>query len=137
MNHNLNRNTPKIHTNPMMKTGATITKVTLDKNKETYILEDLARLTEIKIAEIDPDVKIFTDGSTSGTQQRGGAGMFAQDKNGVTLFEDKRAAGALRSSYKGECVAMMMALEWITKEERGDVKYAIYTESLSLINTNG
>ena len=48
--------------------------------------------------------------------------MFAQDKNGVTLFEDKRAAGALRSSYKGECVAMMMALKWI------------YIDSLSLIN---
>ena len=134
MNHNLNRSTPKIRTNPMMKIGATITKVTLDKNKEAYTLEDLARLTEVKIAEIDADVEIFTDGSTSGTQQRGGAGVFAQDKNGVTLLEDKRAAGTLCSSYDGECVAMMMALEWITKEERGDVKYAIYTDSLSLIN---
>ena len=57
-----------------MRIGATITKVTLDKNKEAYTLEELARLPEIKIAEIDSDVEIFTDGSTSGTQQRGGAG---------------------------------------------------------------
>ena len=61
MNHNLNRSTPKIRTNPMMKIGATITKVTLEKNKEAYTLEDLARLTEVKIAEIDADVEIFTD----------------------------------------------------------------------------
>ena len=79
-------------------------------------------------------MEIFTGGSTSGTQQRGGAGVFARDKNGVTLLEDKRAAGALCSSYKGECVAMMITLEWIAKEERGNVKYAIYTDSLSLIN---
>jgi len=75
-----------------------------------------------------------SDGSTSGKQQRGGAGVFAQDKNGVTLLEDKRATGALFSLYDGECVAMMMAIEWITKEERGDMEYAIYTDSLSLIN---
>ena len=43
MDHNLNRSTPKIHTNPMMKIGATITKETLDKNKGAYTLEDLAR----------------------------------------------------------------------------------------------
>ena len=51
----------------------------------------------------------------------------------MTLMEDKRVARALCSSYDRESVAMM-ALEWIAKEAREDVKYAIYTDSLSLIN---
>ena len=68
--------------------NATITGVELEKNKEDYTLEELARETEEKIAEIDADIELYTDGSTSGNQQKGGAGVFAQDWNGNTLHEE-------------------------------------------------
>ena len=86
----------------------------------------------MKIAEIDADVELYTDGSTSGEQQNGGAGVFAQDKLGNVLLEVWKAAGTLCSSYDGECVAMRTALEWIEADDRGDSKYAIFTDSLSL-----
>ena len=57
--------TPKTSTNPMMKIRASITKVSIDKKKESYTLQDLARLTEVKIVEKDADVEIFTDESSS------------------------------------------------------------------------
>jgi len=49
----------------------------------------------MKIAEIDADVELYTDGSTSGEQQNGGAGVFAQDKLGNILLEVWKAAGTL------------------------------------------
>ena len=73
--------------NPMMKARAVVTVVELEKNKNEYTLQKLAELTETKIAEIDADVELYTDGSTSGEQQNGGAGVFAQDKLGNVLLE--------------------------------------------------
>ena len=58
--------------NPMMKTRAVVTGVELEKNKNEYTLQKLAELTEVKIAEIDADVELYTDGSTSGEQQNEG-----------------------------------------------------------------
>ena len=113
MNKTLNRKTPTVVTNPMVAMKARMERVELNKTKEHYTLEELARETEMKIAEVDADIEIYTDGSTSGNQQKGGAGVFAQDRNGNTLYEDYRAAGSICSSYDGECVAMIMALEWI------------------------
>ena len=132
MDNNICRDIPRIPTNPMMKNRAVVTGVELEKNKNEYTLQKLAELTEMKIAEIDADVELYTDGSTSGEQQNGGAGVFAQDKLGNVLLEVWKAAGKLCSSYDGECVAMRTALEWIEEDDRGDIKYAIFTDSLSL-----
>ena len=71
----------------MMKIEATITKVSLEKNKGVYTLQDLATLTEVKIAEIDADVEIFTDGSISGAQQKKRSGSIC------TRYERKCANG--------------------------------------------
>ena len=135
MNKTMNRSTPRVVSNPMMATKAKIDKVELTKTKDRYTLEELARETEIKIAEGDADIEIYTDGSTSGNQQKGGAGVFAQDRNGNTLLEDYKAAGAICSSYDGECVAMIMALDWIEMRKEPGVSYAIYTDSRSLVSS--
>ena len=132
MNHNLNRDIPKPHMNPMMQINATITGVELEKNKDEYTLQELATRTDLKVAEINADVEIYTDGSTSGEQKNGGAGVFAQDRTGQVLLEDWKAAGELCSSYDGECVAMKTALEWIEEDNRGEASYAIFSDSLSL-----
>ena len=92
MNRTLNRNTPKMTTNPMMSMKAKIESVELKKSKKKYTLEELARETELKISEINADIELFTDGSTSGNQQNGGGGVFAQDRNGNTLLEMHKAA---------------------------------------------
>ena len=135
MDNHLNRNTPKVTITPMMKLKAQVTGVEFKKNKENYTLEELAKETDLKIAEIDADVEMFTDGSTSGNQQNGGAGVFAQDRNGDTLYEGYKAAGTICSSYDGECVAMTMALEWISNQKNPEIHYAIYTDSLSLVSS--
>ena len=62
----LNRNTPSTNTDPMLLLAASIQRVKLTKKKEEYPIQELARLAEMKIAEIDAEVEIFTDGSTSG-----------------------------------------------------------------------
>ena len=110
MSKQMNRETPKTTTNPMMKLSATMTAVELKKSKDQYTLPELARETELRIAEVDAHIELYTDGSTSGKQQNGGAGIFAQDRNGNTVHEDFKPAGTLCSSYDGECVAMLMAL---------------------------
>ena len=72
---------------PMTPLNLEITEVTLRKKKEEYSKEELREITEVKIAEIDADTELYTDGSTGGDQKNGGAGIFAQDKNGNTLLE--------------------------------------------------
>ena len=64
-----------------------ITEVKLEKKKECYIHteQEIRQKTECKIAEIDAEIEIFTDGSTAGNQQSGGTGVFAQDKNGKNV----------------------------------------------------
>ena len=59
--------------------------------------------------------------------------MFVQDNIGNVLMKDQRVTEAPCSSYDGECVVMMEAHEWIIKGEREDLKYGIYTNSMSLI----
>ena len=135
MNKTMNRDTPRTTTNPMMSMKAKIDHVELKRNKDQYTLAELAKETELKIAEIDADVEIFTDGSTSGDQQKGGAGVFVQDRNGNTLHEEFKAAGRICSSYDGECVAMLLALEWIEAREEPDMRYAVFTDSKSLVSS--
>ena len=132
INQHINRDTPTTATNPMMKIRAKTTEVELKKNKCEYTEDELARMTELKMAEINADIEIFTDGSTSGAQENGGAGIFIQDKNGNVLLEKFKAAGSLCSSYDGECVAMLEAIDWMQQQNNNELEYAIYTDSLSL-----
>ena len=55
----------------MMKLSATMTAVELKKSKGQYTLPELERETELKIAEVDAAIELYTDGSTSGKQQNG------------------------------------------------------------------
>ena len=61
VDESLNRRTPSTQMNPMLKMKATITEVILEKKKEEYTLGELAQLTELKIADIDADVELYTD----------------------------------------------------------------------------
>ena len=61
-----------------------------------------------------------------------------EDASGKEVFETEEPAGALCSSYGGECVAMLKACEWIKdKEDReGEpLRVLIATDSESLINS--
>ena len=76
----INRNIKRTSVDPMTPLNIEITEVSLEKKKECYSEQELRQRTELKIAEVDADVEIFTDGSTSGNQQNGGAGIFIQDR---------------------------------------------------------
>ena len=57
----MNRETPKTTTNLVMKLSATMTAVELKKSKDQYTLPELARETEMKIAEVNADIELYTD----------------------------------------------------------------------------
>ena len=128
-----NRDIEKAMVDPMTPLSLEITEVQLEKRKSEYSADELRRMTDIKIAEVDADVEIYTDGSTAGDQKNGGAGIFAQDRNGNTLMEKARPAGKLCSSYDGESVACLEAVKWIEEKGEDGLKYAIFTDSLSLV----
>ena len=130
----INRKTEKASVDPMTPLNISITEVKLEKKKECYTEQELRQQTECKIAEIDAEIEIFTDGSTAGNQQNGGAGVFAQDKNGNILFEMSKPAGSMCSSYDGETVACIEALRWISSQNSQN-SYAIYTDSKSMVQS--
>ena len=73
-----------------------------------------------KINSYVVNYKIFTDGSTDGKQTNGGAGTYIEDADGREVATYEEPAGALCSSYGGECVAMLRACKWIReREQRG------------------
>ena len=76
----------------------------LEKKKSEYSSEALRQAALEKIETFD-DVShiIYTDGSTSGRQENGGAGMMIQDADGQVVHEASFPAGAKCSSYTGEC----------------------------------
>ena len=127
------RETGKTTVYPMVPLKLETTAVELTKKKENYTEQELQRQTECKIAEVDADIEIYTDGSTAGNQQNGGAGVFAQDKEGNVLLERSVPAGKLCSSYDGECLAFLEALKWIEDRDQREEKYAIFSDSLSLV----
>ena len=129
-----NRNIPPVNIAPWMEMNAKIESVDMEKKKEEYSPEELKEMTQQKIAEIDADIEIYTDGSTSGQQRNGGAGIFIRSKDGTTLERMSIAAGRYCSSYDGECVAMAEATKWINERPTGSQRYAIYTDSMSLVN---
>ena len=128
-----NRQTPKTRVQPWRRINANFTKVILEKKKENYTTEQLKQMTLDKIEEVNADVELYTDGSTSGTQLNGGAGISIRDKEGRTLNEVSKPAGRLCSSYDGECVAMEVATSWINDQESTGLHYLILTDSESLV----
>jgi ribonuclease HI len=139
----VNRDTQTETISPMEKPELQIKRVILEKKKEEYKKEELGKLSEDMIKEIEPDYEIYTDGSTSENQVGGGAGIFIQNKQGDTVAEIAKPAGALASSYDTECVAMVEALKWIdttsglidgplTENHQQD-HVAIFTDSFSLV----
>ena len=88
----------------------------MTKKKVEYSEEELKLRTMEKILSIEADFRIYTDGSTSGNQVNGGAGIYIEDVNGIVVYKQCLPAGQLCSSYSGECVAMLHALEWIVEQ---------------------
>ena len=107
----------------------TVDAVPLEKPKEEYLPEELKRISLEKIESINRELTIYTDGSTSGDQENGGAGVVIYDNSGRTILEASYPAGGLCSSYSGECVALLHALEWLSENKKTSL---ICTDSLSL-----
>ena len=107
-------------------------KVPLEKKKSEYSEGELRELTLVKLEEIATPYRIYTDGSTNDKQEKGGAGVFIEDQNGNTLLEASYPAGKMCSSFTGEGVAALKALEWL-RDNPGDA--TICTDSLSLQET--
>ena len=126
---NFERATTRSFLPPWRGTKLKFDKVSLEKKKEEYSEDELRRRTEEKIEELEVEAILYTDGSTSGTQERGGAGLYVQRRDGT---EEKMfwPAGRYCASYGAECVAFLRALEWA--EENQVTPIAICTDSLSL-----
>jgi len=113
-----------------------IKETKLQKAKNEYTDQELKIITEQHITELNSDFYIYTDGSTSKTQENGGAGMTVYNKEGNKISEECWAAGKWCSSFAGECVAMIQAMEWAQRneeEESRDREYSILTDSMSLV----
>ena len=87
-------------------------------------------MTDSKLEEMEIDLWIWTDGSTDANQERGGAGVFVEDKRTGETERLSFAAGAICSSYGAEGVAMLRALEWL--EDHPGRETIICTDSLSV-----
>lgn len=127
-----NREFPEIHIPPWYTNGVEYQKVKLDKKKGEYSKERLHQMTLERIAELDADIEIYTDGSTGGDQRDGGAGIYIRNRAGDTLEEISKAAGKICSSYNGETVAMEEATKWIKEQGESDLHYLVITDSMSM-----
>ena len=113
-------------------TNLSLKEVPLEKSKDEYSPMELNRITRETLDNLIPvhDITAYTDGSTSSDQTRGGAGVYVENKEGDVLWEESFPAGEICSSYTGECVAALKALEWI-----GEMRHReclIVTDSKSL-----
>jgi ribonuclease HI len=124
----INRKTEPTSIPPWNRLNISISRVDLVKKKVEYPTEQLKRMTEEKIEEIGADLRIFTDGSTSGRQSNGGAGFVALDRNDNVVHEECKPAGKLCSSFDGECVAVLAALQWIKNPQPVEASVADGTE---------
>jgi len=115
---------------PWRKTELLFDMVPLTKPKDEYSKPELKTMTEEKLAKMEAEVMIWTDGSTSGNQEKGGAGVFIEDRRSETTDKQSFAAGEICSSYGAEGVAMLRALEWIESHPAKTV--IICTDSLSV-----
>ena len=110
--------------------NVTFREVRLVKPKAEYTVEELQVITRELLDDLNYNILVYTDGSTDANQENGGAGVFITNGNGEVLLEAIYATGRLCSSYSGECVAALRALEWIERNEYQDC--AIVTDSMSL-----
>merc|ERR1711872_776507 len=62
------------------------------------------------VEKIETEVIIFTDGSTDGSQNKGGAGVYIKDRRTDQEWRLCYAAGEICSSYGAEGVALLRAL---------------------------
>ena len=86
-----------------------------------------------KIQSMEPNLTIYTDESTSGEQENGGAGVTIWDSTDNVLEEISQLAGALCSSHTGECVALLEAIKWILGNEvPPNATVLTYSDSMSL-----
>ena len=104
--------------------------------KKENTKDAIKQAAEQAIQSLNSDYYIYTDGSTNDKQENGGAGVVIYDKNREKIEERNAAAGKMCSSYAGECVALIEAMNWIqerNKEERNKM-YSIITDSMPLVN---
>ena len=85
---------------------------------------------EEKIRMLEVEAILYTDGSTSGKQEKGGAGLYAHNRRDGMDEKLYRAAGKYCLSYGAEGVAFLRAIEWAEQKKMASV--AICTDSLSL-----
>ena len=85
--------------------------VELTKKNSEYRPEQLKQTTLEKIYSIKATLSIYTDGSTNGNQENGGVGVTIRGSNSNLTEESSHSAGALCSSYTGECVAFLEAIK--------------------------
>ena len=112
--------------------NVTIARADVVKKKEEYSETELFDLAMEKINNIECAVHIYTDGSTNTGQERGGAGVYAEDDEGNVILSESFPAGAYSSSYSAEAVAMLEAVRWI--ETTHLQTCLICTDSMSLVD---
>ena len=123
------RATTRIETPPWRGTPFKFDAVSLVLRKEKYSQTELKRKSVEKIASLDTEIIVYTDGSTNGNQENGGAGVYIEDTRTGEQHEFSYPAGKLCSSYGSECLALLKALEWIQTNPGSST---ICTDSLSL-----
>ena len=107
--------------------------VSLDGRKRDIAPEQLKQATHNTIETIEANLVIYTDGSTSGTQENGGAGISIQTTSGEIVEELSYPAGEWCSSFTGECVAFYEAIKWIRANEVPEQETVlICSDSMSL-----
>ena len=115
---------------PWRETNLRFAEVKLEKSKDQYSTEELRRRADERVNEITSEVVIFTDGSTDGNQNKGGAGVYIHDRRSDVEERFSYPAGEICSSYGAEGVALLRALEWLEKAKA--VSATICTDSMSL-----
>ena len=105
--------------------------VPLDKKKSEYTSDQLREIANTKISEFNVPVQIFVDGSTSGDQRYGGAGIYVTTKED-RLHEESLPAGKYCSSFSAECRAFLQALTWIQQNAHPAQTVMVLTDSMSM-----
>ena len=96
---------------PWKQANINLEAVELENKKSEYTEGELNRRAIEKNTELRKNLEIYTDGSTIGRHEKGGAGVFIRDSDGVKISEESIAAGAVCSSYTAEARALSKALD--------------------------
>ena len=116
---------------PWSTAGIEFERVDLEDKKSMYSEIELREKAVKKITELEAENILYTDGSTDGNQERGGAGLFVTDKYNQEIHQAQFPAGKLCSSFQAECIAMAKALEWINNNPTIGMNL-IVTDSMSM-----